>query len=257
MNRRAFLGGISHSFLVGTTGGVAIGAIGAYVALYDARRKVAKTSFAQQGEDLIVESICGHLAIPIRTYLDIGAFDPTIASNTYLFYLKGCRGVLVEPNPALCLTLKRHRPRDLVLNVGIGASAAAAADYYLLADASQDLDQLNTFSKEEADRIVALGGGRRIRKIMKMPLVSINKIMEDQFQGAPDFVSTDTEGLDLEILKSLDFDRFRPAVICVEAGASSDGAKIIELLRSKRYSVRGATFVNTVFVDDRFLERQE
>src|SRR5262245_15943736 len=115
MNRRAFLGGISHSFVVGTVGGTAIGAIGASMILYDVRRKVAKTSFAQQGEDLIVESICGHLAIPIRTYLDIGAFDPTIASNTYFFYRKGCRGVLVEPNPALCRTLKRHRPRDTVL----------------------------------------------------------------------------------------------------------------------------------------------
>ncbi len=257
MNRRVFLGGISHSFMVGAAGGVAIGAIGAYVALFDVRRTVAKTSYAQQGEDLIVESICGHLAIPIRTYLDIGAFDPTVASNTYLFYRKGCRGVLIEPNPALCRTLKRHRPRDTVLNVGIGAREAAAADYYLLADASHDLDQLNTFSKQEADRIVALGGGRRIKQIIKMPLVSINKIMEDHFQGAPDFISTDTEGLDLEILGSLDFGRFRPSVICVEAGASSDGIKISELMRSKGYSVRGSTFVNTIFVDNRFLERPE
>jgi FkbM family methyltransferase len=253
MNRRAFLGGISHSFVVGTVGGMAIGAIGASVILYDARRKVARTSYAQQGEDLIVESIFGHLQIPIRTYLDIGAFDPTISSNTYLFYLKGCRGVLVEPNPALCGTLKRYRPRDTVLNVGIGPSKETAADYYLLGDANGNLDQLNTFSKEEADRVIALGGGRRIRKIIKMPLVSINTVMEEHFQGAADFVSTDTEGLDLDILKSLDFDRFRPPVVCAEAGASSDGIKIIELMRSKGYSVRGSTFVNTIFVDDRLL----
>jgi FkbM family methyltransferase len=256
MNRRAFLGGISHSFVVGTVGGIAMGAIGASMTLYDARRRVAKTSYAQQGEDLIVESICGNLAIPIRNYLDIGAFDPTVSSNTYLFYLKGSGGVLVEPNPALCRTLTRHRPRDTVLNVGIGGSEAAAADYYLLADASNDLDQLNTFSKEEADRVVALGGGRRIRKIIKMPLVSINKIMKDHFQGAPDFISTDTEGLDLDILKSLDFDRFRPPVVCAEAGAWGDGIKIVELMRSKGYSVRGATYVNAIFVDDRLLERQ-
>ena len=257
MNRRVFLGGISHSFMVGAVGGAAIGAMGTYVSLYDARRRVAKTSFAQQGEDLVVESTCAHLAIPIRTYLDIGAFDPTVGSNTYFFYKKGCRGVLVEPNPALCRTLERHRPRDTVLNVGIGASDAAAADYYLLADANQDLDQLNTFSKEEADRVVALGGGRRIRKIIKMPLVSINKIMEDHFQGAPDFVSTDTEGFDLEILESLDFGRFRPPVFCIEGGNWGDGIKIVELMRSKGYSVRGSTFVNTIFIDDRFLKWQE
>ena len=168
--------------MVGAVGGAAIGAMGTYVALYDARRKVAKTSFAQQGEDLIVESICGHLGIPIRTYLDIGAFDPTVANNTYFFYKKGCRGVLVEPNPALCRTLERYRPRDTVLNVGIGASEAAAADYYLLADANQDLDQLNTFSKVESDRIV--GAGQRARSHQKGhedAAQSINEVMDGAF----------------------------------------------------------------------------
>jgi FkbM family methyltransferase len=254
MNRRAFLGGISRTLVVGTVGGIvigAVGAIGASAILHDARLKFGKISFAEQGEDLIVESIFARLKIPLRTYLDIGAYDPMVASNTYLFYGKGCRGVLVEPNPAMCGMLKRFRPRDTVLGVGIGATEQAAADYYILSDANGDLSPLNTFSKEEADRVVALGGGRKISRVVKIPLLNINRVMQQQFHGAPDFVSIDTEGLDLEILRSLDFDRFRPAVVCAEAGPSPDGLKIIELMGSKGYSIRGYTSVNTIFVDER------
>ena len=49
-----------------------------------------------------------------------------------------------------------------------------------------------------------------------MPLVNINKIMQEQFHGAPSLLCIDTEGLDLDILKTLDFTRFRPAIVCVE-----------------------------------------
>jgi FkbM family methyltransferase len=254
MNLRTLLRRIRPSFVIGILGGIAIGATGAIggsTILSGARLKFTKSSFAEQGEDLIVESICAHLNIPLRTYLDIGAYDPIVGSNTYLFYGKGCRGVLVEPNPALCDMLKRYRPRDTVLNVGIGSSDQTSADYYILADANGDLNHLNTFSKEEADRIVALGGGRRISRIAKMPLVNINRVMHERFHGAPDFVSIDTEGLDLDILKSLDFNRFRPAVVCAEAGPSPEGMKIIELMGSKGYSIKGYTFVNTIFVDER------
>jgi hypothetical protein len=41
-------------------------------------------------------------------------------------------------------------------------------------------------------------------------------VIEKHFRGDPDFLSVDTEGMDLEILRSLAFDRSRPAVVCVE-----------------------------------------
>jgi hypothetical protein len=54
------------------------------------------------------------------------------------------------------------------------------------------------------------------------------------------------------ILGGFDFERFRPRVFCVEtlAGSRPD-ARIVDLMRSKDYEIRGGTFVNTVFVDRR------
>jgi FkbM family methyltransferase len=217
----------------------------------------SKRSFAQQGEDLIVDNIFSMLGIkrPL-TYLDVGAFDPILDSNTYAFYREGARGVLVEPNPAKVERLKKVRPRDETLNVGIGVSEQqTTADYYVLGGTSDGL--LNTFSKEEAEEVQrTTPGSYPIEKVLKLPLININTIIRDHLGKAPNFLSIDTEGMDLGILKTLDFDRYRPDVICVETkdvGGDAVNVDILYLLEGKRYSARGATFINTIFVDDRHL----
>src|SRR5262245_32360976 len=49
-------------------------------------------SFAQSGEDRIVNFLCGYLGISPIDYIDVGAHDPIGGNNTYLFYQKGHRG---------------------------------------------------------------------------------------------------------------------------------------------------------------------
>jgi FkbM family methyltransferase len=262
MNRRGFVralrDGVSGSFLVGGVGGTVLG--GGAVAAYDANRRlgeIGKWSYAQQGEDLIVENILKMIGTKgPATYLDVGAYDPIFDSNTYALYRGGGHGVLVEPNPAKIARLQEIRPRDKTLNVGVGLSAQpTTGDYYVIAGSSAGL--LNTFSKEDAEELQRKSPGRRvIEKVLKMPLLNINAIMQEHLGGAPTFLSIDTEGMDLEILKTLDFDRFRPDVICVETlavGGDAVNVDILYLLEGKRYSARGATFVNTIFVDDRHL----
>jgi FkbM family methyltransferase len=257
MDRRRFLetlrNGVSGSFVLGSVGGAAVG-VGA-TALYHGPEQGVR-SYAQQGEDLVVQNILGILGIKQPTYMDVGAFDPTIHSNTYLMYLAGSHGVLVEPNPAKIERLRGVRPRDVTLNIGVGTGPeASTADYYVVGGPSGGL--FNTFSKEDAELVQANTHGLHfIEKVLKMPLENINAIMQQQLGAAPNFLSIDTEGLDLDILKTMDFERYRPDVICVETleiGSDHVEVEILQFLESKRYSARGATFVNTIFVDDRHL----
>jgi FkbM family methyltransferase len=264
MDRRNFVkslrDGVSGSFLVGGLGGAIVG--GGSVAAWAANERlgrVGKLSYAQQGEDLVVQNLLDmvHIKGPI-TYLDIGAYDPIFDSNSYAFYLAGGHGVLVEPNPGKVDRLRTVRPRDKTLNVGVGLSAGpTTGDYYVIGGTSGGL--LNTFSKEDAEGVQAKSHGAQfIEKVLKMPLVNINTLMQEQLGGAPTFLSIDTEGLDLGILKTMDFERYRPDVICVETlevGGDAVSADILRLLETKRYSARGATFVNTIFVDDRHLSQ--
>jgi FkbM family methyltransferase len=213
-------------------------------------------SYAQQGEDLIIKNIFDTFKIPNPSYIDIGAFDPIIGSNTYLFYLQGSKGLLVEPNPALCKRLKSVRRKDKILNIGIGTTDQKEADYYIL----RGDGQLNTFSKEQAEKQAKLNGPGTIKQVIKMPLVNINEVLQESFQSRPNLFSIDAEGLDLETLKTLDFNKFHPQIICVETselGTGNVSNDIVAFLESKNYSVRGSTFVNSIFLDNALLEKMK
>lgn len=175
----------------------------------------AQPSFARQGEDVIIKSIFeNHLKIAKPSFIDIGAYHPAYSNNTFRMYLDGSRGVLVEPNPAYTELLKAGRPEDKVLNIGIGITDEKEADFYVFDQHSQ----LNTFSKERADEHISKYGPAVLKEVIKIPLVNINSVLEQYFEGAPDIFSIDVEGLDLAILETLDFSRFRPALFCVETG---------------------------------------
>jgi len=242
-----------HEFLVGL-GGLAAGLPAGAVAHRYGRRRFAplpptgQMSFAQCGEDLIVSFIARYLKLPKVTYLDVGAHDPIVINNTYFFYTHGSRGVLVEPNVEMCKKLRAVRPGDTTLEAGIGITAMREADYYLMTESAW-----NTFSKEEAEHMTrATGGSIKIEKIVKMPLLDINDVMSQHFGKAPTFLSIDAEGLHLAILKTIDYQRFRPPIICVETLVSGSREAIAEIptfMTSQGYVDRGGSFVNTIFVD--------
>lgn len=213
--------------------------------------------YAQSGEDLIMAHIFHKLNIRKPSYLDIGANHARYISNTYYFYLRGSSGICVEPNPALAAELKRMRPRDTVINAGVGTGEQAAADFYLFPPGA---DGLSTFSREEAEYWGEVGmkgvGKIRYEQVIKMPLLSVNSILEKNAAGVPDLLSLDVEGLDLEILRSLDFTRFAPKVICVETLLYDKQQKehkhteIIDFLTGKGYTLYADTHVNSIFVKE-------
>lgn len=209
-------------------------------------------SYSQCGEDLAVPFALGYLQTGSKlTYLDIGANDPVRLNNTYYFYRKRDRDVLVEPNPALCNRLRRKRPGDTVLEAGIGAGGATRGDYYVMT-----YDGLNTFSKQEAEHHVRASKGKiAIREVVSLPLLDINDVIAQKFPDAPTFLSIDTEGLDLAILTRIDFNRFWPPVICAET-LKPDGrqirAEIPEFMATVGYVPRAGSLVNTIFIDKKF-----
>jgi FkbM family methyltransferase len=251
-----------RDLLVGAIGGV-LGASGGLAAGGVVRRKPqlwagdtvvpegARVSYAQFGEDLTANSLFFGLKVEKPTYLDIGAFDPTFDNNTYYFYLRGSHGVLVEPNPAHTRRLRDVRPRDTVLVAGIGLDATPEADYYML-----DNPGLNTFDKEQAER-VSRELGHKIEQVVKMPLRNINHVIAENFGGAaPDYVSIDIEGLDYAVLRTLDFKRFRPKIICAETIVTNTlrhNPDTTRLLTENGYEVRGMTLANTFYVDRRLI----
>ena len=113
---------------------------------------------------------------------------------------------------------------------------------------------LNTFSFEEAKRMEK----NTVYKIVKdidIQLIPINFIFEEM-KNFPSFLSIDVEGLDFEILNSLDTQKFRPGLIVAETltfDPNTGGEKInkiIELMLRKKYKVFADTRLNTIFIDE-------
>jgi hypothetical protein len=139
-----------------------------------------------------------------------------------------------------------------VLEAGIGVTSVREADYYVMTESSW-----NTCSREEAERQAVVSNGTVvIKEVIKMPLLNINQVMDEHFKRAPAFLSVDTQGLELAILKSIDYGRFRPEVICAETlvtGTNKSIPETAEFMQTQGYVVRGMTFVNTIFVDSQII----
>lgn len=215
----------------------------------------AKSSYAQCGEDLVLQYLFMTLGIDRVLYLDVGAHHPSYLSNTYLFYQNGGRGVCVEPDPALHKEFLGKRPRDTHLNCGVGI-ATGEADFFIMSTST-----LNTFSRKEAERYQSYGKQRILRTI-RMELKTINEIISQNFEKAPNLVSLDVEGLDFAIMQNFDFSSHRPQVFCLETLTYTENkserklTEIIDLMHANGYMTYADTYINTIFVDSAAWEKR-
>lgn len=211
-------------------------------------KRFSKISYSQCGEDLIVKFIFDAIKIKKPSYLDVGALSPFLFSNTAMFYGNGCRGVNIEPDPVSFKRVIRHRTKDINLNIGI-ASEEGELDFYIMSQPT-----MNTFSRDAAERLEK-DHGFRIAAIKKIKVDTVQNIVDNYCGGVfPDFLSLDAEGMDEEILRSIDYEKSSPMVICVETisySTNGNGIKdyqLVEFLKSKGYMVIADTYINTVLV---------
>ena len=214
-----------------------------------------KSSYSQSGEDSIVEHILKAIYKNENiNYCDIGANVPWKFSNTAKFYFsnkKNYTGVLVEPDPLLAKILKNKRVKDMIVNKGIKSNKidARILDFFIM-----DTKTLNTFSESEAKYYESLG--YKIKEKIQIEVIDINELLKKYFLGKTlHFLSIDVEGLDFEILSSLDFNIFKPVCICIETinfvknGVAKKDTRIEELLKCNGYFEYAFTGINSIFLD--------
>lgn len=219
--------------------------------MFHMSKKSFKKSYSQCGEDVIVDFILENFFdINKPYYLDLGAHDPFFISNTAFFDLKGCHGVCIEADPELFLQLKNKRKNAKCVNVGVSVSEGRDyAKFYIM-----DQNSLNTFSKEEALRYVNECGNKITREV-DIKVLSYNDIVEFYCLSKPNFVSIDVEGLDYDIVKSMNLTTRRPEVICVETlSYANEGNRVknldlIQYLEEMDYFRYADTYINSIFVD--------
>lgn len=158
-------------------------------------------------------------------FMDIGAYHPTKYSNTYFFYKKGWRGINIDAKPGSMTKFNQKRPRDINLEMGV-AIKSEQKEFYIFKESA-----FNTFSK-----LIAQNYQEQGQELLKKEIVTIDRLDNILNNYLPleqkiDFMSIDVEGLDLEVLKSNNWQKYRPRYILIELHAE----KMEEILKSDAY----------------------
>ncbi|WP_018613715.1 FkbM family methyltransferase [Segetibacter koreensis] len=206
-----------------------------------------RTSFSQEGEDVLLERILGDIDYN-GSFVDIGAHHPVRFSNTYKFYQAGWRGINIEATPGSSKIFNEVRPLDINVEIPVSDKEEELTFYVF------NNPELNTFSEEHALHWHGRGDNKIIDRV-KLKTATIDSILKEHGQQKKnfDFLSIDVEGLDLRILKTLDFNEYSFNFIIVEDSTEmsdiNDG-ELHEFLVSKGYKLLSKLFYSSIYYLD-------
>lgn len=210
----------------------------------------APSSFAQDGEDVIVNGLlAAKLYKEQRSwesvfYVEIGANHPISTSSTYLLYQRGARGVLVEPNPELQALICAARPDDVLVSSVVLPAPQPSATLFI--GNAHELSSLDKAHVESFGDFNGLGG---IREQVEVSAIGINELLTP-YVNKIDFLSIDCEGLDYDLVKAIDYNSVRPALIQCEPSEhylKGISTRIINLMEANSYRLAAMTDINLIF----------
>ena len=169
-------------------------------------------------------------------FVEVGAYDGETFSNTLFFeQTMGWTGLLIEPIPSVFERLTARR-NAICENTCVSDFEGEAE--FVDSDAGIDEKMLSglaqTFDPRHVARVKHVASGVVMRKL---PVTRLSKLLEKHQLFHVDYMSIDTEGAELSILKELDFDRFHISVLTIEN--NYDDPRIAELMISKGYEYVG------------------
>jgi len=208
-------------------------------------------SYSQEGEDMILRRVFEKQQTGF--YVDVGAHHPMRFSNTYFFYKNGWHGINIDAMPDSMKLFNKLRPRDINIEKPV-SDKKEVLTYYAFNEPA-----LNGFSKElseERDR----KGDYFIEFTKDVETSTLEEILDTNLPKDQkiDFLSIDVEGLDFMVLKSNNFEKYKPKMILIEILRSSlneiEVNEITTYLKQYDYTIY-AKSVNTVFfIDKQFYE---
>jgi len=171
--------------------------------------KFRKTSFSQEGEDMILSRIFGESETGF--YVDIGAHHPQRFSNTMVFYQKGWRGINIDALPGSMDFFNKERPGDINLETAI-SDKEVELTFHIFND-----EALSTFSKELAQQYQQKEEHFVVSE-KKITARKLGTILHEHLPAGKkiDFMSIDVEGHEMNVLKSNNWDVYKPEVVLVE-----------------------------------------
>jgi FkbM family methyltransferase len=164
-------------------------------------------SYAQNFEDVLLWRALGH--VKDGFYIDVGANDPVDHSVTKAFYDAGWSGINIEPLPQFHQAFLDQRPRDTSLAIAAGAREDSLTLY--------DIPAVNGWASPDPDVAAAhRAHGFEVAEL-SVPMRTLAAVCAEHVAGDIHFLKIDVEGFEAEVLRGMDFSRWRPWVLVIEA----------------------------------------
>ena len=145
-------------------------------------------------------------------FLDVGCYHPTRHNNTFQMYKNGWSGINIDLNPLTIELFDFFRPRDININIGISDSENEKKLYFL--------DEFNTQNTIDENQLNFLKNHHNIKEKeifeKNIKTKNINMILDEYKFYNIDFMNLDIEGHELQVLKTIDFDKIKIKYLCVE-----------------------------------------
>ena len=201
-----------------------------------------RLSFSQLGEDSIIWHLLREHRNDRGIYVDVGAFHPTRYSNTLLLHKAGWQGVNIDPNPETIAAFEAARPGDV--NVCAAVSNLERRVDYLVYSGKATNRIVEPSSNERASVL----GEDPLRRI-PMTTRTLSGILDDKVAAGQkiDLLNIDCEGEDLNVLESLDWDRWSPRIVCVEAHGADNQQRVKQFMATRNHALVAQMLVTFVF----------
>lgn len=201
---------------------------------------------SQSGEDVVLQRIFHGKKNGF--YVDIGSFHPVKYSNTYMLHrLFGWKGINIDASSESIELFKQSRPDDINIHSAVGSREGQMNLIKFKHPARNTLSKKNLKRQLNRGDTEVVGHERvevkRLSKILNEYVPENTKI---------DLLDVDVEGYDLDVLKTNDWNRFRPKVILIEDYEYSSGqtTKVSKYLTSLSYSLNSHVFDTSIYIYD-------
>ena len=197
-----------------------------------------KESFAQHGEDLLIEQ----LLPKVESFIDIGANDGVLFSNTYKFAKSGARGLCLEPSPSSFFKLRlNHLFHPKVKCVRAAVSNRPGSLPFIEDGYEAVLSRVTGAEHEESNEQSDLPA------TIEVPAFTLGQIVSkhESFQET-DLLSIDVEGHERQILEGMNDTSLRARIIILETD-KSDIDSLIQLPALKAYRPSYTNGINSIF----------